>query len=172
MPDLDSTLIANREAVNELAAAAERCGAVWTTPRAPGKWSPSQLVEHVARAMEESANVIAGVPSKLPTLPSFVRPLVRTLIFKRVLRTGTFPIKAKAPKAMDPPSGPATPMEGRRRLEEALMRVDRECRACAQRGGVVSNGAFGRISVEDYAQFIAIHTRHHRQQLPAGIAAS
>src|ERR1044071_3071334 len=88
MPDLDSTLIANREAVNELAVAAERCGTVWTTPRAPGKWSPSQLVEHVARSLEESANVIAGVPSKLPTLPSFVRPLVRTLIFNRIVRPG------------------------------------------------------------------------------------
>jgi len=171
MPDLDSALVANREAVNELAAVAERCGAVWTTPRAPGKWSPSQLVEHVARAMEESANVIAGVPSKLPTLPSFLRPILRTLIFNRILRTGSFP-KGKAPKAMNPASGPATPIDGRRRLEEALMRLDRECRACAQRGGAVASGAFGRISVADYAQFVAFHTRHHRKQMPAGVAAS
>jgi DinB family protein len=166
MANLDSVLIANREAVNELAAASEQCAGVWTTPRAPGKWSPSQLVEHVARAMEESANVISGAPSKLPTLPAFVRPLLRGLIFKRILRTGTFP-KGKAPKAMDPVSGPATPVEGRRRLEEALARFDRECRACAQASGIVSSGAFGRISIDDYARFVELHTRHHRRQMPA-----
>jgi hypothetical protein len=170
MADLDSTLIANREAVNELAAAAERCAAVWTTPRAPGKWSPSQVVEHVARSIEESANMISGAPSKFPTLPFFLRPVARTMLFSRVLKKEGFP-KARTNKAMNPERGSATPAEARRRLEEALARFDRECRACAQRDGVVSSGAFGRVPVADYAQFIAIHTRHHRQQLPAGSAA-
>ena len=36
-------------------------------PRAPGKWSPSQIIEHVARSLEESANMAAGRPSKFPS---------------------------------------------------------------------------------------------------------
>ena len=64
MADVNDVLAANRAAVIDLVAAAERSAATWTTPRAPGKWSPSQVVEHVARGLEEAANVVSGAPSK------------------------------------------------------------------------------------------------------------
>src|SRR2546422_10609082 len=133
MADVGTVLAGNRAAVDDLIAAADRTGAAWTTPRAPGKWSPSQVVEHVARSLDESANVVSGAPSKFPTLPFFLRPVVRAFLFNRVLRTNAFP-KAKTNKAMNPASGPATPAEGRARLESALARFDRECRACASGG--------------------------------------
>lgn len=123
-PQLDAALAANRDAVTELAATAARCDAMWTTPRAPGKWSPSQLVEHVARAMEASADEVVGRPSILPTVPALLRPLVR-----------------------------------------ALARFDEACRAKASGDTVVSSGAFGRVSLVDYATFQALHTRHHCRQL-------
>jgi hypothetical protein len=50
MAEIDDVLTDNRTAVNDLMAAADRSGPVWTTPRASGKWSPSQVVEHVAGA--------------------------------------------------------------------------------------------------------------------------
>ena len=90
MTDVSAVIAANREAVSELIAVSERCGPVWTTPRAPGKWSPSQIVEHVARSIDESANMMAGAPTRFVTLPFFLRPVARTLLFKRVLRTGGF----------------------------------------------------------------------------------
>ena len=37
MADVSSVIAANREAVSGLNAASERCGAVWTTPPAPGE---------------------------------------------------------------------------------------------------------------------------------------
>jgi hypothetical protein len=91
MADVNQALVANREAVADLLAAAERCGNAWLAPRAPGKWSPSQIVEHVARSLEESANVVAGEPSKFPAFPFFLRPVVRGFLFNRVLRNGAFP---------------------------------------------------------------------------------
>ena len=72
MADINSMLAANRQAVDDLIAASERCADVWITPRAPGKWSPSQVVEHVARTFEESANLMSGGPTRLISLPSFV----------------------------------------------------------------------------------------------------
>jgi hypothetical protein len=165
MADVDSALAANRAAVDELIAAAERSASQWTTPRAPGKWSPSQVVEHVARALEESANVVSGAPSKLPTLPAFVRPLARNLLFKRVLKKQAFP-KARTNKAMNPARGPATTAEARTRLEGALARFDRACRDRAATRGSVESKAFGTVSVADYATFIAVHTRHHCKQMP------
>ena len=102
MADVNEVLAANRAAVTDLVAAAERSAATWTTPRAPGKWSPSQVVEHVARTLEESANVVSGAPSKFKPLPAFLRPLAR-LFFYRVLKKNAFP-KAKAAKAFNPTS--------------------------------------------------------------------
>ena len=115
MADLNDVLAANRAAVLDLVAAAERSAATWTTPRAPGKWSPSQVVEHVARGLEEAANVDSGAPSKIPMPPVFLRPLIR-LFFNRILNKGVFPNRWKAHKALDPTSGPATPAQARVRL--------------------------------------------------------
>ena len=166
MADVSAVIAANREAVSDLIAASERCNAVWTAPCAPGKWSPSQIVEHVARSIEESANMMAGAPTKFVTLPVFIRPVARTLLFKRVLKTGGFP-KAKTNKAMNPDSGPATTTDARMRLEEAMARFDRELRARARASDSVTSSAFGTVPITDYARFIEIHTRHHTKQMPA-----
>src|SRR5436309_558591 len=164
MPDINVALAACKGATNQLIATAERAGVSWTTPRAPGKWSPSQIVEHVARALEESANVAAGRPSKFPAIPAVLHPLVRGLLFKRVLKRSTFP-KAKTNKAMNPDAGPATPAEGRARLEMAHRKFDEACRQLASRGGRMETTTFGAVGVEDYVRFMELHTRHHSKQM-------
>ena len=55
MADINDVLAANHAAVLDLVAAAERSAATWTTPRAPGKWSPSQVVEHVAGGLQNQS---------------------------------------------------------------------------------------------------------------------
>jgi hypothetical protein len=57
MPDIHAALVASKAATDELCATCDRTGPSWLQPRAPGKWSPSQIVEHVAMSLEESANV-------------------------------------------------------------------------------------------------------------------
>lgn len=167
MANIDVALASAKEAVDQLSAAGERTGAAWTAPRAPGKWSPSQIVEHVARAFEESANVAAGRPSKFPKLPAVLHPIVRSLLFRRVLRKGGFP-KAKTNKAMDPATGPATPAEGRVRLDTARQKFENACRDLASRGGSMQTTTFGTVGVEDYVRFMDIHARHHCKQMPDG----
>ncbi len=164
MADINAALAASQEAVNQLIVAGERTGAAWTTPRAPGKWSPSQIVEHVARGLEESANAAAGRPSKFPKLPAILHPVVRGLLFNRVLKKAAFP-KAKTNKAMDPASGPATPAEGRVRLETAHRTFDEACRQLASRGERMRTTTFGTVGVEDYVRFMELHTRHHGKQM-------
>ncbi len=165
MADVNAALDANRSALDELIAAAEKCGNAWLVPRAAGKWSPSQLVEHVARALDESANVVSGAPSRFPTFPSIFRPVVRTLFFNRILKNRAFP-KARTNRAFNPSSGPATPGDARVRLEAAMSRFDRECRARASSGQPVLSTIFGAVPVEDYAEFQALHIRHHCRQMP------
>ena len=164
MADINAALTASKEAVDQLIGASEGTGPAWTASRAPGKWSPSQIVEHGARALEDSANVAAGRPSKFPKIPAVLHPVVRGLLFRRVLRKAGFP-KAKTNKAMDPASGPSTPAEGRARLETAHKKFDEACRQLSARGESMRTTTFGVVGVEDYVRFMEIHTRHHRKQV-------
>jgi hypothetical protein len=165
MPDIDRPLAELRGAVGELVAAADCAGASWTKPRAPGKWSASQVVEHVARIMEESANVADGRPSKFPTMNFFLRPIIRILVFKRTLRRNDFP-KMKAIEPFVPIAGSATPDEGRVRLKGALTLFEQACRARAASGQKVASTMFGAVPVADFARFQELHVRHHILQMP------
>ena len=144
MADINTALEASKDAMEQLILAGERSGTGWTSSRAPGKWSPSQIVEHVARSLEESANMAAGRPSKFPKLPGVVHPIVRGLLFKRVLRKAAFP-KAKTNKAMDPASGPATSGEGRVRLETAHQKFAEACRQTTSHGERIQTTVFGAV---------------------------
>lgn len=90
--------------------------------------------------------------------------IVRGFLFNRVLRRAVFP-KAKTNKAMNPASGPATPADGRVRLETAHQKFDEACRQLASRGERMRTTIFGVVSVEDYVRFMELHTRHHGKQM-------
>ena len=169
MADIDTALAASRDAVEQMIRAGEESGAAWTVPRALGKWSPSQVVEHVGRGLEEGANAVDGRPT-FPMPPAIVRPVLRLIagfVFRRVLRTGTFPNGFKAHKTMNPASGPATPAEGRIRLEAAHQRFDEACRRIAADGRPVTT-LFGSVPVQDLVRYSELHTRHHTKQMAAG----
>jgi hypothetical protein len=163
--DLNLSLAGDHAAVAALLATADGAGAAWAIPRAPGKWSPAQVVEHVTRILEESAHVASGAPSKFPTIAIFLRPLVRALVFNRILKRKAF-LRMKASEAFVPASGSATPAEARVRLEGALARFDQVCRARAASGQKVVSSIFGAVSVADFARFQELHIRHHLLQMP------
>jgi len=164
MVPVDMVVEGNRAAVNDLVAAARARASSWTTPRAPGKWSPSQLVEHVARSLEESANEVRGLRSKFPRLPFFLRPVARTLLFNRVLRSGVFP-RARTSKPFNPIEGPATPADAQRRLDQAVGAFIEACRERGAGDQQIRSTVFGVVTVDDYARFQECHTRHHTRQL-------
>ena len=166
MSSIDAALAANREATNYLLATAERCGPGWATPRAPGKWSPAQVVEHVARSYEESAFAVSGTSSKFPSLPAPVRFMARNFFFKRVVKTGKF-LKGRTTKSFDPIAGPDTPAAARTRMDAAVGRFEAACRARAVSHQDFYSSVFGTISVGDYIKFQEMHTRHHCSQIPS-----
>ena len=166
MSEINGALAGVQDAVGALLSTADGIKAAWKVPRAPGKWSPSQVVEHVARIMEESAKVVSGAPSKFPTIPFLLRPIARMLVFKRILRRKEF-LKMKAIEAMDPPAGSPTPKDARIRLEAVLTRFDQACRLRAASGQKVASTIFGAVAVKDFARFQELHVRHHHLQLPS-----
>jgi hypothetical protein len=82
-----------------------------------------------------------------------------------VLRKAEFP-KAKTDNPMNPANGPATPAEGRARLESAHQKFDEACRQVASHGERVRTTIFGAVAVEDYVRFMERHTRHHGKHMP------
>ena len=164
MRTIDSALAASREAAEQLLSDAESLGPAWATPRAPGKWSPSQIVEHVARSLDATAALAHGQPSSFPKLPVVVHPLLR-IVFRRLLNARSWP-KGKTTRAMNPDAGPSTAMEGRARLQAAHARYEAACRELAARGAPIRTPMFGAVPVEDFVQFMAQHIRHHWRQLP------
>jgi len=71
----------------------------------------------------------------------------------------------KTASALDPERGPETPEDGNERLNAALALFAEASRARAGSGKQVLSGTFGTVSVEDYATFQEIHTRHHCRQI-------
>ena len=167
MTDVDEALRQNRTAADGLLAAADAALGNWTQPRAPGKWSPSQVVEHVARALEQSAKELRGEPSLFPKFPGLVQPVMRGLFFNWIIRRGSFPRGTKTNAAMDPAHGSLTPAEARVRVNTALH--DLEQSVTSRPGGAqpVHSGAFGPVALPEYLIFQAIHTRHHTPQITA-----
>ena len=165
MPTVADALSANRTAVAEFLGAVDQLGGTWITPRAPGKWTPAQVTEHVARAYDESAKLFAGQAALFPTFPWLLRPVVRGLLFNRVVRTGRFP-KAKTNRPMNPVTGPPTPAEGRARLERALATFEQQAKVTGAAGDArVRSATFGEVRLTDWVRFQECHARHHQAQL-------
>ena len=169
MPDLQSTIIDNRQAVDAFIAAARAVRqTAWTTPRAPRKWSPGQVTEHVAIAYEVSRAILNGTFSGRAA-PRIVRPLIRILALNPVLKTGRFRQGMKAPAPFLPTASPASVADLTARVQAAAGAFEGEIEAAARQGRTfVDHPFFGRVTLADYSRLQAIHTRHHAQQLGSG----
>jgi hypothetical protein len=137
----------------------------WTRPRAPGKWSPAQVADHVATTMDQAVRFMEGRDEAV-TIPRVLRPLVRTIALRPVLRSGRFPRPSRTPRAFEPAAGGAPQHEARARLESALAAFEATVRRDARTADATfEHGVFGRLSYADYVRFNAIHAAHHERQL-------
>lgn len=165
MEAIDAALAFSRQTARELLDDAEATGAGWSTPLAPGKWSPSQVVEHVARSLDATTALARGEACALPKIPGVAHPLLRVL-FRRLLKTGLFP-KGRTTRPLHPAAGAPTPGEARGRLEATHARYEAACRELAERTATVRTPMFGVVPLADFIRFMALHTRHHQRQVAA-----
>ena len=140
----------------------------WRHPRGEGKWSPAQLVEHVALAYEQAAAELRGDAAGTTTTSPLRRRLLRWLVLPAILRTGRLPAGAPAPRALRPPADSApdrdTPVA---RFRAAAARFEAAA-VDAERGGArrrVAHPYFGALSARTTWRLLTIHTRHHARQL-------
>jgi DinB family protein len=171
MSDLNSAIADNHKAVDEFTASARAVDtARWTIPRGDGKWSPAQVVEHIALTYEYSRAVLNN-SAPGPSAPRVLRPLVRMFFVNPVLKRGRFKPNGRAPAMFQPSSSPDGPVDLLSRLETAVRTFEDEVRAANQSGrATLDHPFFGTMPVADYLRLQAIHARHHRAQLPDAAA--
>lgn len=117
MQEIEPALEEDRKAVAEFAAEAREVAADrWSAPRAPGKWSPAQVCDHVARSYEKSTEMLRGEPQK--GMPRWLRPVLRLLFFDKVMKSGRFPKGAKSPDQFLPSPEPLP-------LDASLARIEK-----------------------------------------------
>ena len=162
---LESALHAHREAVDDFLWAARAVPASqWRVPRAPGKWSPGQVVEHVALSYEVNGAVLHGSAPPV-TAPRWARPLIRRFLLGPVLRRGRFFPGSRSPRAFRPRSVPPAPEALLDRLQAAAGVFEAGVSSLGDTG--IEHPFFGRLPVSDFVRLQEIHTWHHRGQLTA-----
>jgi DinB superfamily len=142
------------------------------TRHRPGKWSASDILEHLACAFSSTSKLLerhlsAGHPSTAkPTgFESKRRLLVITL--------GYMPTGVMAPPFTLPRGIPAD--QAVARFRETLEEMDRTVRRCEERFGsratIASHAIFGPLTARQWRRFHWVHTRHHAKQIKALRAA-
>jgi uncharacterized damage-inducible protein DinB len=168
MTDLQTVLQAHHQAIEDFLTAARAVPPTqWSQPRAPGKWSPGQVAEHLALAYEVNRGVLHGGASPV-TAPRWLRPLIRKFLLGNVLRRNRFIPGIESPKAFRPSSAPAAPVQLLGRLAGAVAAFEADAGALGTT--TIDHPFFGRVPLGDFVRLQEIHTRHHRGQLtPAAV---
>lgn len=96
MSAIEDAIAENRDAAKRFLATARGVAKEkWAQPVAPGKWSPAQIVDHIAVATEVALRAIKGDAS-MGSIPWILRVIPRKFGFEPTLKKGRFPEKQRA----------------------------------------------------------------------------
>lgn len=143
----------------------------WTEPLAAGKWSPAQVTGHLAEAYHVLNVELAGGAAMRLLGPPLQRWILRYTLLPRILSSGRFPARARAPAETRPQRVEAEPEAG----IAALTRLAQQfidalgARASVERVRL-THAYFGPLGVRQAVRLCVVHTRHHARQLEAAKA--
>jgi hypothetical protein len=152
-------------AAAEFAAAAEKVPAErWLLPRAEGKWSPAEIVEHLTLAYEVLLRELDGGPGMKLRTSWWQRIVLRFTMVPKILRGDGFPEGARSPRETRPPS--ANP-DQRAAVEKFRSQAAAfASKAAAAPSKRVTHAYFGKSSMPEALLFCVRHLEHHVKQLP------
>lgn len=134
--------------------------------RAPaGKWTPAEIVDHVATAMENSAR---GFESRVAKPPMTRRPrnLAQVAAWTFISRTGRFPVRRQAPESALPGAAPDPAATTRRLRAAAALFLELEGKLVQRRDDLfVKHPVFGDLTLTEFMIFHVRHAEHHRRQI-------
>ena len=140
--------------------------ALWSTPRAPGKWSPAEEALHIVKAYELAGAADGSAEGMTLVTSPLMAWMARTFYLPIMLRRRTFPRNAPAPREVRPDAVRARHMsreETALRIEEVACRAAVTLRAAATRTPDVriTHAYFGPLRPLTALRLLSAHTRHH-----------
>jgi len=139
----------------------------WLVPRAEGKWSPAEIVEHLSLAYDVILRELAGGGGMAIRTKLWQRIMLRLTIMPKLLRGEAFPSGTRSPREIRPAT--ASPDQA-----AAIASLgDRAARFViavseAQRKNPrtrLTHAYFGRSTIDNAVLLCARHIQHHHKQL-------
>lgn len=157
----------HRQALAELQTTAESLPETsWEAPRAAGKWSPAQIVEHLRLTCRTIQSELEG-RGGMRVRTSWVRQRVlRLLLVPRILRSRKFPEGAPAVRELRPQSDAR--YDRRQTLDalgEQAASLVATLAAADPAAVAVTHPFFGRLDPLQGLELATVHVQHHRAQL-------
>src|SRR5436309_76360 len=143
------------------------------TDRAPpGKWTPAQIVHHLAISLETSGRVFEERRAK-PPMRRRPRTVRERLGYFLVLQIGWTPSGREAP-AMTRPAERPEPRAVERQLRDGVARflaLGRDLLPARRDDLFVKNPALGDLTLPEWLRFHIRHCAHHAKQIRARLAS-
>ena len=153
-------------ASKNLAAAAEAVSSDrWLTPRAEGKWSPAEVVEHLNTVYDVVLRELAGEPGMQIRTTWWQRILLRFTIVPKILRGGGFPAGARAPKETRPVLSITDQRELIARFRDRAARFAAASSNARGTGKRITHAYFGAAQIPESTLLCARHIEHHTKQI-------
>ncbi len=156
----------HRDAVGRFAATVEGLGAdAWSRARAPGKWSPAQVAEHLVLAYEVIDREMDGGEGARIVVTGWRQRMLRWVVLPHILFHRSFPLRAVSPLETRPREASRDRAAVLGRMRELADRVERGL--AVRRDARLTHPYFGALPALTALRFCAIHVEHHRRQISA-----
>lgn len=139
----------------------------WLAPRAEGKWSPAEIVEHLTLGYDAMLRDLAGGGGMQIRTKLWQRILLRFTLVPKLLRGGAFPKGARAPREARPTTANPDQRAAIATLRERASQFEAQAVAAITSGRRVrlTHAYFGRSAVPEAVLLCARHLQHHEKQL-------
>jgi hypothetical protein len=137
----------------------------------PGKWTPAQIVHHLAISLETSARTFDQRRDK-PPMRRRPRTGRERVGFFLIMQVGWMPTGREAPALTRPAERP-DPQAVERQLRDGVARfmsLERELLPGRRYDLFVKNPAVGDLTLPEWIRFHIRHCAHHARQIRARLA--
>jgi DinB family protein len=137
----------------------------------PGRWTPAQIVHHLAIALETSGRTFEQRRGK-PPMRRRRRTAREWLGYVLVLKVGWIRSGRRAPELTQPAARP-DPRTVERQLRDGVARflaLERELLPARHDDLFVKNPALGDLTLPEWLAFHVRHCAHHARQIRARLA--
>lgn len=167
MPPWDQACAEHREAVAVFLFRARKVSEeTWKMPRAPGKWSPAEIAEHLSLTYQHLLRELRGGPPARVKGSRLFRFVARYRFLPKLLRDGTIPPGVRAPREVRPQMPAEERTEALERFQALSVEFEEEITSRrGSGGGTLTHPYFGTLDADRGIRFVEVHIRHHTRQL-------